>query len=739
MAIEIKKTAPKGKKGYTINFRHPVVKDRDGKYGLKIHRGLGTDDPKEADKLVAQLQELVDDETWWDYSKRQEAYNHYADVVVDAFFDAMESAQSTEEKYLDEILLPQKHEGAKNVTLLGPSGAGKTSLERVILGTSKERFPSTASGRTTTCQTEIITAPEGEYEAVVTFMSRHVVEMFVQENIEECINYCIEQGKDGIDVEKAEEKLLVHKDLILRLPYILGNSSLATDSNNMEEDDEEDAEETEEACYEYEQKAEALTNCIEEFVQRAIEIAHSYLNEGTNPFDENFNFEDEDVVLELRRDIVDEIATRFKLITKGRRLNQQGSWVNAWYYKAENKVEFLKTVKMFTSNSKAYWGGLLTPIVKAIRIKGHFGSEEFPLEDNLVIYDGEGLGHKTTLTSMPTDMIDRLANSDIVVCVDNALQPVMDNSKMALRTLVEMGLAQKTVIAFTHVDLMSGDNLMSIKDKKNHVKIALDAFLSEMKHDNPDKISAMEKESMLNNCFFFSDLHDVKGKFSKLTLNNLKSMFERIEDIYKAGISVNDVELHYDEITLYNHLKAAINRYRKEWEEKIGLPNKTSNTEFWSRIKALTRRLGFFNIDHYNYELMPLADLNDAIRGELNTYLNRPINVEPEETPDEVKEELVSQIKLKINTRLATFIRDEMWLNEEQLKRWQEAYNFRGRYSSYSRSVKIKEIFDFSAPMIGDFTYDMNDFQKQYIKSVMDIVRTSISENGSKLESFKEW
>ncbi|MCR5798440.1 MAG: hypothetical protein K6G63_11070, partial [Eubacterium sp.] len=269
MATEIKKTAPKGKKGYTINYRHPVVKDRDGKYGLKIHRGLGTDDPKEADKLVAQLQELVDDETWWDYSKRQEAYNHYADVVVDAFFDAMESVQSTEEKYLDEILLPQKREGAKNITLLGPSGAGKTSLERVILGTSKERFPSTASGRTTTSQVEIITAPEGEYEAVVTFMTRHVVEMFVQENIEECINYCIEQGKEGIDLEKAEEKLLVHKDLILRLPYILGNSSLTTDSDDMEEDDEEDIEETEEACYEYEQKAGLLTNCIEEFVQRA--------------------------------------------------------------------------------------------------------------------------------------------------------------------------------------------------------------------------------------------------------------------------------------------------------------------------------------------------------------------------------------------------------------------------------------------------------------------------------------
>ena len=39
-------------------------------------------------------------------------------------------------------------------------------------------------------------------------------------------------------------------------------------------------------------------------------------------------------------------------------------------FKSENKTEFLKKIKMFTSNSKAYWGGLLTPIVDSVRIKG---------------------------------------------------------------------------------------------------------------------------------------------------------------------------------------------------------------------------------------------------------------------------------------------------------------------------------------------------------------------------------
>ena len=32
----------KGNKGFTVTFRHPVVRDKDNKYGLKIHKGLGT-------------------------------------------------------------------------------------------------------------------------------------------------------------------------------------------------------------------------------------------------------------------------------------------------------------------------------------------------------------------------------------------------------------------------------------------------------------------------------------------------------------------------------------------------------------------------------------------------------------------------------------------------------------------------------------------------------------------------
>ena len=134
-----------------------------------------------------------------------------------------------------------------------------------------------------------------------------------------------------------------------------------------------------------------------------------------------------------------------------------------------------------------------------------------------------------------------------------------------------------------------------------------------------------------------------------------------------------------------------------------------------------------------------MADLNAQIRSELNVFLNRPLNVEPNVTTEEVKKELINNIKLQINTELAAFIKNTMWQDSQQLKRWQDAYDYRGRYSSYDRSIKIKEIFEYSAPEIGDYSYDMNEYQRHYIQNVIGIVRRGIEKNGSRLEGVKEW
>ena len=92
MSPKVSCNIQKGKKGYTVNFRHSVVKDKEGRYGLKVHRGLGTTDATEAQRLAEELERILSDSYWADSSKRTEAYGHFSEVVVDAYYDPLEGA-----------------------------------------------------------------------------------------------------------------------------------------------------------------------------------------------------------------------------------------------------------------------------------------------------------------------------------------------------------------------------------------------------------------------------------------------------------------------------------------------------------------------------------------------------------------------------------------------------------------------------------------------------------------------
>lgn len=70
---------------------------------------------------------------------------------------------------------------------------------------------------------------------------------------------------------------------------------------------------------------------------------------------------------------------------------------------------------------------------------------------------------------------------------------------------------------------------------------------------------------------------------------------------------------------------------------------------------------------------MPLADLRQTIAMELNIFLNMPLDIVPEESSEEVRVALISEIKNAMNNKIADFITEKMWKNTEQSNRWTEA------------------------------------------------------------------
>ena len=170
--------------------RHP-------RHGLKVRRGLRTQDATIADRLVEQLNTLLADQSWWSLDRRTEAAQRFDSIVVSAFYDGIEVGKIKSRDLREAIIpLPTPDDGYARVLLVGQTGAGKTTLLRQLIGSDPkyDRFPSTSTAKTTTADIEIVTG-NGPFEAAITFMTEHEVRCAVDECLEEaCMN--VIQGRD---------------------------------------------------------------------------------------------------------------------------------------------------------------------------------------------------------------------------------------------------------------------------------------------------------------------------------------------------------------------------------------------------------------------------------------------------------------------------------------------------------------------------------------------------------------
>ena len=207
--------------GWSVTFRHPARRDARGRIGLRIRRGLGTSDDSRADDLVAQLNQLLSDESWWSLDRRSDAESRFDNMVVDAFFDGIEIGKENAKELRENMLpLPTPDDGYARVMLVGSTGAGKTTLLRQLIGSdhTRDRFPSTSTAKTTTSDIEIITTADGPYKAAVTFMTEHEVRGFV----DECLEQACESAIRGRSDEEIAAALLEHSEQRFRLSYSLG-------------------------------------------------------------------------------------------------------------------------------------------------------------------------------------------------------------------------------------------------------------------------------------------------------------------------------------------------------------------------------------------------------------------------------------------------------------------------------------------------------------------------------------
>jgi hypothetical protein len=733
-----------GRNAWCVIFRHPLRKDGQGRVGLRVRRGLGTSDLTEAERLKDEMNELLSNPAWWTPAARESAEHMYNSHIVSAFYDYLTPAEYDFWGLRERIIpLPTPDDGYIRVLFVGTTGAGKTTVVRQLLGADpiKERFPSTSAAKTTICDLEVVLA-KGSFQAVVTFLPKDRIQMY----IEECVIAAVQAALDQRETQDIARKLLEHGEQRFRLSYILGVLPSEEKEDDEEEDHEEDEQEgaTEQDALSPQEHLDIVTT-LQKFLYNVRSLALTIREDLTVHPDypgAAASKEDRDALIQellenelykydafqrLVDDIVDAVEERFSLLQlKGHTVFDQGGWPSYWKFEIEDREEFLKTINQFSSNYAPLFGRLLTPLVQGIRVIGPFQpawrDEPSP---SLVLMDGEGLGHTLdTATSLSTEVTSRFEKADAIVLVDSALQPMQATSSVVLKSVETGGHVAKLLICFTHFDSVEGDNLPTPRARRNHVRNSLENAITAIGKEMGLRASAALSNAVKDRIFFVSNIQKPLPPEEKATRAEFNKMVDALEKTCTPA-APTEIRPVYDKIRLFLIIQRAAKSFHEAWQGRLGLTVQSSRyREHWTRIKALSRRPARLGLDEYD-TLRPVADLIRELSEQIRAFLMKPQKWEPADGSEEIQQAAIDSIARDIYARLHTLARKR--LIRDQLLKWETAYTRWGTGSAIERAYDIDKIYKLAVP-VGEINDD-----DEFLVKVAELVEDAVRAKGGEL------
>lgn len=690
--------------GWSILFYHPLRHDLHGK-PLRVRRGLDTDDNSIADKLVSDMNMLLSDNSYWTPAARDRALRDLNPKIVSIFYDDIELKLSDPLLDREEIIhLPDRNEGYSRVLFLGTTGAGKTTLVRQLIGSDPkhDRFPSTSTAKTTVFDIEVILSSP-PFRSVISFLPRDKVRYYLAECLVAAVSVAAEGGKD----EDIARRLLEHSEQRFRLSYLLGTLSIKGDEDeedSEEEETESDEVEVPEVTTEERRRLETRLRSYLDRIKLISKTMRKELSGNLNLEVKNLTPSDKDAFLELLEDslldkeeaqsliddIEEDIETRFKVLENGKLETDRSGWPIRWQFTNNDRAIFVKTINRFSSNYAKNFGRLLTPLVQGLRVAGPFQPIWWENKDipKLVLMDTEGLGHTpNSASSLPTAVTRRFDSVDVILLVDSATQPMVAGAQAVLRNVAASGHESKLVVVFTHLDQVRGDNLPNEVAKRDHVRASLENAIRGVEEALGSGIGRYMSRQAEEKAFFVGNIDEFEIH-RKRNREQLSALLKTLQNAIAPPAPVQVVPV-YDLANLILATQAANMQFQELWDMRLP-------SEHWTRIKALTRRLGYLSVDSYD-NLMPVADLIRLLQKEVRTYIGKPRYWKPGKPSEEMCDAAINLVAQEFFTRLHKMVPDTLWL--AYLKDWQRAYDLRGPGTGNGRKQDVKLIYNLAAPI----------------------------------------
>jgi hypothetical protein len=435
---------------------------------------------------------------------------------------------------------------------------------------------------------------------------------------------------------------------------------------------------------------------------------------------------------EIVHDVIEDALQRFEALKSGELTYRSASskWPLMWTYSTDDRTDFLKQVRWFSSNFAPSFGRLLTPLVDGIRVIGPLFPTFTDHQAKLVLLDGQGLGHTPdSSTSVTTHITRRFADVDAILLVDNAEQPAQAAAQSVLRAVASSGNYSKLLLAFTHFDQVKGLNLPTFADKRAHVLASVHNYLSKLKEVlNAPIVAAMER-SIDDQSFMLGALDGASMKLPPGVRAQLNKLISFVEKSVEPP-PVPDAKPQYDATGLGFAVQRGADSFQKAWAARLGLSiGATLPAEHWTRIKALNRKIS--NETGIEYDsLRPVADLVGRITEEVANFLDNPVGWSRLPADADEAQQAIAPIRQIVFSRLHQLALQR--LIEEHLTEWRRSMEYNGKGSAARRALDIRGIYELAAPVPGTVN---SAPALEFMRSVRELVRAAVESNGGSMQS----
>jgi hypothetical protein len=432
---------------------------------------------------------------------------------------------------------------------------------------------------------------------------------------------------------------------------------------------------------------------------------------------------------EIVQDVLEDIRRRFDYVRAGELQLRRSGWPELWTYKTEDRGEFIRQIRWFSSNYAPEFGRLLTPLVDGVRVKGPLHPAFNNIEPKIVLLDGQGLGHTPdSSASVTTHITRRFGDVDVILLVDNAQQPMQAASLAVLRAVASSGHYQKLAIAFTHFDQVKGLNLPGYAEKRGHVMASVVNGLKNLSEVLGAPIVKAIERVLDRHCFMLGALQEVNLKLPGGVIKELVRMLGFFEKAIEPPPQA-EARPVYDTTGLLFAVQAAASDFQRPWAARLGIASYNGIArEHWTRIKALNRRIAGELDDEYD-TLRPVADLVARLTERISLFLDNPVRWTRDPIDDDEVQAAISVIRQGVFGTLHQFITDR--LIATHLQDWRVAFSYSGRGSTFDRARDIRDIYETAAPVPGVV---VTQISVQFLKEIRSIVHRAIEGSGGQLE-----